>query len=435
MTSLSPCPTGTEDFCSASIFLFICLAGVLVDFFLSSVIKVLEWFSIGSEIPQELDGIYDEEKYRKSQAYSKENIRLSAVISAFSLCITLTVWFTGTFGYLDVFLRKSSLSETVRGISYMVILYVVEAIISFPFSLYSIFVIEEKYGFNKTTVRTLISDILKGTILAGVVGIPILTVILILFSRGGEYAWLYLFFFIVGINLVLAFLAPVLILPFFFKLTPLEDGELREAILDLANKADFAMKDIYVIDGSKRSSHSNAFFTGFGSSKRICLFDTLIEQQTTEELVGVIGHEIGHYKKGHIWLGMLLGFMELLLMLFLLSIFISSADLANAFYVSEPSVYFGLVAFGILAAPVQMILGILGNYISRQNEYAADRYGAKLTERPESLANALKKLAKDNLSNLTPPWIQVFVSYSHPTVLMRVRALNQIATKQSSVTP
>ena len=295
LEDLSPCSregnhTGSENDspCTATLFLAIALSGVLLDYGISVVSKFLTRRSLRKEIPEELKGIYDQAKYEKSQAYTKDKLRLFFFSGTFDVAVSLAFWFGGGFGWLDDTLRDIPVLEEkvlVRGSLYIVILSVAASILDFPFTLYITFVLEEKYGFNKTTWRTFLKDLAKGTLVGIVLGYPILVAILAFFEFAGDLGWLYLYIFIVGINLLLLFLMPIFGLRLFFKLKPLEEGELRSAILELAKKAEFSMKDVYVIDGSTRSSHSNAFFTGFGSSKRICLFDTLIEQQSTEEIV------------------------------------------------------------------------------------------------------------------------------------------------------
>uniref|UniRef100_A0A7S3LPG5 CAAX prenyl protease n=1 Tax=Aplanochytrium stocchinoi TaxID=215587 RepID=A0A7S3LPG5_9STRA len=428
---LSPCEEA--GICPATIYLLVVLLGILFTFLLELVSDILTLKSLGSQVPEELDDIYDQDKYENSQSYNRARIRFGIISGLFDLLVTLVFWFVGGFGHLDDALRSVIDSEIGRGTVYIVILSTAENILSLPFSLYSTFVLEQRYGFNKTSAKTYVLDLVKVVLLSVVLGIPVLAAVLAFFTFVGEFGWLYLYLFILIVNITLIFVSPMFILPLFFEMEPLEQGELRTAILALAEKADFDMKDIFVIDGSKRSSHSNAFFTGFGPSKRICLFDTLISQQSTDEIVAVLGHEIGHYKKGHIYIGMVLSFLETFLMLYLLSIFISNPDLAAAFYVSEPSAYFGLIAFGMLLTPIQTVLGVVGNIISRMNEYSADKYGAELTGKPKDLILSLKKLSKDNLSNLTPHPFSVFIGYSHPPVLMRVRALNDLESHDSTL--
>ena len=286
--------------------------------------------------------------------------------------------------------------------------------------------LEERYGFNKTTFGTFIVDKLKGLALGLALGAPILALLLTIFEKV-DHAWLYAWIAVSGISLILAYVAPRFILPLFNKFTPLEDGELRTAITAMGDKAGFPLQEVSVMDGSKRSTKSNAFFTGFGKNKRIALFDTLIENHSTEELVAVLAHEIGHFKKKHIIQQMAFGILHTGALFFLLSLFLESKQLFAAFAVATPSIHFAFIFFGILFKPVNRIISVLLAIWSRKNEYEADAYAAELTGTPNSLVTALKKLAADNLSNLTPHPFYVFLNYSHPPMLERLRALKALS--------
>jgi STE24 endopeptidase len=306
-------------------------------------------------------------------------------------------------------------------------LIILRGIISLPFSIYATFVIEARFGFNKTTVRTFILDIVKAVLLGIILGGPLLAGVLYFFQYAGPLAWLYCWLVVTVFSLVIQFIAPTWIMPLFNKFTPLEQGELREAIMTYAQNVHYSLLDIFVMDGSKRSTKSNAFFTGFGKNKRIALFDTLIQKHTTTELVTVLAHEIGHYKKRHIIQSMLIGILHTGLIFYLLSIFLSHEGLFAAFYMQNMSVYAGLIFFGMLYAPLEMTLSIFLNIFSRRNEMQADRFAVETTGQGQSLISALKKLSADNLSNLTPHPLYVFLNYSHPPVLERIRRLSKLS--------
>ena len=298
-------------------------------------------------------------------------------------------------------------------------------ILLLPFSLYDTFVIEEQFGFNKSTPTTFIVDQVKGLVLGALIGLPVLALLLYLFENI-QHAWLWGWISMSVLSLALSYIAPTWLMPLFNKFTPLEDGELKQAIIATAETCDFPLKEVMVMDGSKRSSKSNAFFTGFGNNKRIVLFDTLIENHSTAELVGVLAHEIGHYKKKHLLQGMVIGILTTGAMFYFLGLFLNNNALFAAFGAGKTSIYLSLVFFALLFQPFSSALSILSNMRSRHHEYQADAYAAHATGAPDALATALKKLSKDNLSNLSPHPLHVFLHYSHPPVLDRLAALREI---------
>ncbi len=406
-----------------NIFFYIILLALLLEYSLGLLSSLLNLKALKLKPPAELEGIYPEDEYRKSQQYTRTNTRFALISGTFSLLVLLAFWFSGGFNFLDQFVRSFGFGPIVNGLLYIGILSVAYMLITLPFSIYATFVIEERFGFNRVTPRTFILDRVKGFMLAILLGMPLLAGILAIFEYGGAYAWLYCWAAVTVFMLIVQYIAPTWIMPLFNKFTPLEDGKLREAIFEVARKADFPLKNVFVMDGSKRSGKSNAFFTGMGRNKRIALFDTLIEKHTVPELVAVLAHEIGHYKKKHISQGIVISILHMGLLFFLLSLFISSSGLHEAFFMSQQSVYTGLVFFGLLYTPVEMVLSVIINMLSRKNEYAADRFAVETTGEPQSMADALKKLAAGNLSNLTPHPFYVFLNYSHPPVVERVRAI------------
>jgi STE24 endopeptidase len=408
-----------------NIYAIIILATIIFGFILDLIADVLNLKALRKDLPKEFEGVYDAEQYAKSQEYTKVNTRFGFLTGSVSLIVTLVFWFAGGFNYLDEIARGWNLSSIWTGLLYICILMLVKSLLSIPFSIYSTFVIEERFGFNKTTPRTFILDIVKGLALAIVIGGPLLAGVLAFFQYAGNLAWLYCWIVTVVFLLFIQLIAPTWIIPLFNKFTPLEDGDLRESILSYANKVKFSLQNVFVMDGSRRSSKSNAFFTGFGKRKRIALFDTLIKKHTILELVAVLAHEIGHYKKKHIIKGMVISFLHTGVMFYLLSIFLSHQGLFDAFYMDQMSIYAGLIFFGMLFSPIEMILSIFMQIFSRKNEFEADRFAAETTEDSESMVSALKKLSVDNLSNLTPHPFYVFLNYSHPPVLKRIEAIEK----------
>ena len=410
-----------------NIYAIIILATIVLDFILDLITNQLNLKALKKQVPKEFEEVYDADTYAKSQEYTKVQTRFGYLTGTFDLILLLVFWFSGGFNWLDQIVRSFGFGELVTGLFFMVILMIAKSILSLPFSIYSTFVIEERFGFNKTTPKTFVMDMVKGLLLGAVIGLPLLAGILAFFMYTGEWAWLYAWIAVTVFTLAMQYIAPTWIMPLFNKFTPLEEGELRTAIEDYTEKVDFPLQGLFVIDGSKRSSKSNAFFTGFGKNKRVALYDTLIENHTVPELVAVLAHEIGHFKKKHIIKGMITSVVHSAVLFFLLSIFLNQQGLFDAFYMEEMSVYAGLIFFGMLYAPIEMILSVFMQMSSRKHEFEADAYAAETTGQPEDMVSTLKKLAKDNLSNLTPhPWY-VFLNYSHPPVMQRIEAIRKIA--------
>ncbi len=380
-------------------------------------------------MPIALEGIYKAKDYRKSQEYIRATTRFGLVGSCFTLFLLLAFWFSGGFNWFDQVVRVWNFIPLVSGLLYIGILVFAYSLLTLPFSIYGTFVIEEHFGFNRTTPRTFFLDRLKGLGFALLLGGTLLAGILTLFQYAGPYAWLYCWAAVVMFSLAIQYIAPTWIMPLFNKFTPMESGELKEDILGYARSVNFPIKNVFVLDGSKRSSKSNAFFTGFGRNKRVALFDTLIAQHAVPEIVAVLAHEIGHYKKKHILQGTIIGILHTGVVFFLLSLFLGSSDLYLAFYMRQESIYAGLLFFGLLYTPIELVLSVVMQMLSRKNEYEADRFAAETIDNPRSLVNALKKLSATNLSNLTPHPFYVFLNYSHPPLLQRVQAIQGIKHK------
>jgi STE24 endopeptidase len=374
-------------------------------------------------LPREFEGTYDADAYKNSQNYTRVYTRFGFLTGSISLVVTIIFWFAGGFNYLDNIVRAWELGAIGTGLVYIAILIIARSILSLPFSLYTTFVIEEKFGFNQTTIKTFFLDMVKSLFLGIVLGGPLLAGLLYFFYVAGNMAWIYAWAVTTVFTLIVQFIAPTWIMPLFNKFTPLENGDLKESIISYAKKVKFPLKGIFVMDGSKRSKKSNAFFTGFGKNKRIVLFDTLINNHTVGELVSVLAHEVGHYKKKHILKSMVISILHMGLMFYLLSLFLSHRGLFEAFYMDHMSVYAGLIFFGMLYTPIEMVLSIIMQIFSRKNEYEADRFAAETMDGSENMISALKKLSRDNLSNLTPHPFYVFLNYSHPPVLKRIEAI------------
>ena len=406
-------------------FFFIILFALLIGYAMGVAANLLNLKSLRPEPPPALEGMYQPEDYRKSQEYIRANTRFAFVTSTFSLVVLLAFWFAGGFNYLDQIVRTWGFVPILNGLFYIGILLIGYSLLTLPFSIYRTFVIEERFGFNRTTPHTFLGDRIKGLGLAALLGAALLSGILALFEYAGYHAWVYCWIAFTGFSLILQYVAPTWIMPLFNKFTPLEPGELKEAILNYGRSVDFPIKNVSVMDGSKRSSKSNAFFTGFGRNKRIALFDTLIEKHTVPELITVLAHEIGHHKKKHVLQGTIINILHAGALFLVLSIFLRSPGLYDAFYMEQQSIYSGILFFGLLYTPLEMVLSVIMHAISRRNEYQADRFAAETTQHPQHLIEALKKLYTGNLSNLMPHPFYVFLNYSHPPLLQRIRAILQ----------
>ena len=410
-------------------YLIFILGILLLGYLLELVVALLNLRSLSPALPAEFTGVYDAQQYARSQEYTRVTTRFSLVQSTVSILLTIVFILAGGFNLVDLAARSFGLSSIPTGLLFTGILALLSTILALPFSLYSTFGIEQRFGFNTTTVTTYVLDGLKAILLSVVLGGPLLACILWFFETSGSYAWLYCWTAAVAFILVVQFLAPVLIMPLFNKFIPLAEGELKEAITRYAAKQHFAIQGIYTMDGSKRSTRVNAFFTGFGRFRRIVFFDTLMDKLATNEIVAVLAHEMGHYKLKHILTMMVLSILQMGIMFFILSLFLGNPGLFDAFGMEHVSVYASLVFFGFLYAPLSTLIGIGFNGFSRRNEYQADRFAAISGGEGEALISGLKKLSVSNLTNLTPHPLNVMLNYSHPPVLARILALRQLPTQ------
>lgn len=405
-------------------FVFFLILGILIaDFILERVLDLLNSRSRTPDLPEELRDVYDAGQYRKQQEYKKVNDRFSLLTSSFSFVVILLMLFFGGFHIVDGWARAITSHPVWQVLVFFGILGLASDLLNTPFNLYDTFVIEEKFGFNKTTLKTYLLDKVKGWLLGIVIGGGLLSLVVWFYQATGPYFWIWAWLLATVFTVFMAMFYSSLIVPLFNKQTPLEAGELRDAINDFSQQAGFKLDNIYVIDGSKRSTKANAYFTGLGPRKRIVLFDTLIKELSVPEIVAVLAHEIGHYKKKHTLTAILTGIVQTGITLYVLSLFIGIPALSQALGAAESSFHMGLIAFGILYSPISLVAGLLMNYISRKNEYAADHF-VREHDRGTALVSALKKLSSNNLSHLTPHPAYVFFHYSHPTLLERIRRLS-----------
>ncbi|MEP0987799.1 M48 family metallopeptidase [Ekhidna sp.] len=400
----------------------ILLVIITFDFTLERILSFLNRKSAKKPIPIELEGIYDKEKYDKSQAYNEEVSRFGSFSATFSFVLLVLAIYNGWFGMLDQWIRTFSPLSLVSPLIFFGILFVISDLINIPFSVYRNFVIEAKYGFNKMTAKTFILDKIKGYILTIIIGGLLLSVLIYFVNAIGSDFWYYFWGVMTAFVLFANLFYTSLILPLFNKLRAMEEGELKSSIQAYCSKVNFPLKNIFIMDGSKRSSKGNAFFSGLGKKKKVVLFDTLVEKHSTQELTAVFAHEVGHYKKKHILFSTIFSILLMGFMLFLFSRMAYNAEVSWAMGGQTSALHLNLLAFGILYSPISTLLGIIGNLMSRKNEYEADAY-AKETYDATPLITGLKKMSSDHLSNLTPHPAYVFVHYSHPPLKERIQAL------------
>jgi STE24 endopeptidase len=400
--------------------LLACLLNLLAD--------VLNLRALRSDLPAEFQGVYDFRAYRKSQDYTRVQTQFAWVTWAFRLIATLGFWFAGGFGALDVIVRDWGLGPLWTGLAYICILTLAGVLLSMPFNIYSTFVLEERFCFNRTTPATFVTDLLKSVALVVMLGGPVLAGMLTILTYAGAYSWVYCWIgtavFILGVQ----YFAPTWILPLFNIFRPLEPGPVKDALLAYARSVNFPLNDVLVMDGSRRSGKSSAFLTGFGKQKRIVFFDTLIDQLTPPELVAVLAHEVGHYRKKHVVQGAVLTIVQMGVVFFLLSVFLNHRGLFQVFYLEQPAVYTGLVVFSVLYVPLDFLISIGMRIFFRRFEYQADRFAIETIDSHESMVQAMQKVWVRNLSNLTPHPLYVFLNDSHPPLPARIQEVHSIIT-------
>ena len=406
----------------ASHLLFLILGIVVLDYFLDQVLNLLNFKSFDRPIPSNLREVFSAEEYGKSQAYQKVRAKFGFTTSLFSVLMSVLVLLLGGFGLLDQLLREYITDPIVLGLGFFGVLFILSDLVKIPFSLYSTFVIEEQFGFNKTTLGTFILDKLKSYLLIVLIGAPLGYALLWLVVTLDQSFWVYALLLVTAFILIMNLCYTSLIMPLFNRLTPLEEGELKTAIEEYTRKVGFPLDHVYVIDGSKRSSKANAFFSGLGKRKKVVLYDTLIQDHSKEELVAVLAHEVGHYKKRHILQSLLLSVVQMAITFYVMSLMIFNENLSIALGADQLGIHLNFIAFGLLYTPISRITGLLMNMLSRKNEYEADAFAAN-TYQAGALVHALKTLSKNSLSNLTPNRWYEFVNYSHPSLSKRVAAL------------
>lgn len=405
---------------------FICIIAFLVGtWLLEAVCTLLNIKSLNSGLPEEFRDVIDEKQYKNSLRYTIANAQFSLVSETFSTILVLFCLLFGIFDLIDKWAFSLTSHAILQGLFFFGVLAFASSLTSLPFSLYHTFILEEQFGFNRTTVKTFVTDRIKGAVLGICIGAPLLAGILWFFLSMGEWAWLFAWGFLVCVLLIIQYLAPVYIMPLFNTFTPLEEGELRSRIEAYIARQGFSLSGLFVMDGSKRSGKANAFFTGFGAKRRIALFDTLIQSMSVDEILGVVAHEVGHCKKRHITRMLFSGIIKTGLLFFLLSCVIRNNELFLQLEMHRTTLHVGMLLFSLLYTPVSLLYGIWANSRSRTFEYEADAFAAATTGKPEALIRALKGLSRDNLSNLTPHPFTVIMHYSHPPVLQRITALRK----------
>ena len=400
----------------------ILVAIILADFILESWLDFLNYKNLSEKLPEELKDLYDAEKYMKSQKYERVNTHFGLITGTFNLSLILGMFFFNGFAFVDQLATNISAHPILQPLIFFGIIGLALDILNTPFDVYDTFIIEQRFGFNRTTPALFVADKMKGWALSIIIGGGLMALILWFYLQTKEHFWLWAWLLTSAFSLFMAFFYSSLIVPLFNKQSPLEDGELKQKITTCAEQAGFNIDKIFTIDGSKRSTKANAYFSGLGRKRRITLFDTLIDELTTDEIVAVLMHEIGHFRKKHIIGSMILSFIQAGIMLFIFSLFVSQPVFSQALGVPDASFHIGMITFGILYSPISIITGLMMNAISRKNEFQADNFAASYGM-SNALISSLKKLSVSNLSNLTPHPIYVFFHYSHPTLLQRIRNL------------
>ena len=406
-----------------NIWLIIVLCIISLSFALELIVSLLNIGALDPNLPKEFESIYNKDEYQKSQEYTKATTKFGIVESSITTALTVAFIIFGGFNWIDTLARQFGYNAITTGLIFTGILALLSFVVGIPFSIYSTFVIEEKFGFNKTTVKTFILDLIKGTLLAIALGGPLIACIFWFFETTGVYAWVYCWVGVVLFSILMQFIAPVLIMPLFNKFTPLDPGELKDKINLYSEKQKFQLNGIFTMDGSKRSTKLNAFFTGFGKFRKIVFFDTLTNELTPDEIVAVLAHEMGHFKLKHIIKMLGISILQTGFMFFLLSLFLKIPEISKGFMLEQQSIYSSLVFFGFLYTPISFFTSIGFNSLSRKHEFEADAFAAKTTGKSDQLVTSLKKLSRANLSNLTPHPFHVFLHYSHPPLLKRIEHL------------
>ncbi len=399
------------------------VVAVAVPFVFHWLADMMNLSAVSAEIPAEFAGFYDDEAYAASQQYLRITTWMDRLAETVETGVFLVFWFARGFAWLDQWVRSLGVSPVISGIVFIGLLAAGRGLLHLPFSIYATFGVEARFGFNRTTPRLFIADRIKAILVGICLGGPLLAGILAFFTYAGNLAWLWCWIMASLFLLIMQVVVPTWIMPLFNRFTPPADPSLKEALFDYARRNRFPLASVFVMDGSRRSTKSNAFFAGWGKRKRLVLFDTMLELLAIPEVVAVVAHEVGHYRKKHLMIGMFLAFLQLGIIFYLLSLVLSCRPVFEAFYVDRISVYAGLVFFGVLYGPLDFLLGLVLQMVSRRQEYAADRFAVATTGDPESFIRALKRLSVENLSHLTPHPFYVWLHYAHPPMIQRIREI------------
>ena len=408
-----------------NIYFYLIIGIFILNFVWTQILSWLNRKRMSPTLPDELKGIYSPEKYASQQEYQRTNSRFGLISGGFSFALMLVILLFGFLGWFDDCLREYTNHFLILPLLFFGMLMIANELFDFPFEWYATFTIEERFGFNKSTKKLFFLDWLKGIVLSLLIGGIVLSAILYLYNYAGKAFWLYAWLVVSGFSLLMTFFYSEWIVPLFNKQTPLENGELRDAIEAFALKAGFRLTNIFVMDGSKRTTKANAYFTGFGKKKRIVLFDTLMKELDTEEIVAVLAHEIGHYKKKHVIYSVILSIITTGIIFYILSLFLGNPELAKALGGKTASFHLGIIGFAFLFTPISEVLGLAVNCFSRKNEYQADSFASQYGL-GEALISALEKLSVQSLSNLNPHPLTVFWYYSHPTLLQRIKRIKSV---------
>ncbi len=411
---------------ASSAYLLTFIAIILLSYSAETAVDILRIRLSGKPVPKELVGHFDDKQHSAYTRYRKRKSLFSIIQNTFFTALILIFLSTGFFNIADSFARSFGLNEIFTGIVFFSLLFFASSALKIPFSYYFTFNIENEFGFNRTSRRTFYIDIFKSFILYSLIGVPLFFLILWFFYSFGSYAWLLAWGAVSVFFVIFSEISPVLIFPLFNKFSPLEDGELKKKIHHYAEKENFRIKGVYQMDGSKRTSKPNAFFTGFGKTKRIVLYDTLMEKLSSDEITGIVAHEMGHYKKKHILKNIILMILQSGFIFFLLSFFISNQDIVKALKIEIFSLYAGMAAFAFLFTPISFLLSIGVNFFSRKTEHEADRFAVKSTGLKKEFAEALKKIYVTSFGDMNPHSFDVLLNYSHPPVIKRLKALDKI---------
>lgn len=412
---------------------YIILLALVLSFALHVFADKLNLHTLKGPMPEAYAHVYSKRRYAIFCNYETAQIRLKWLDSGFKLLILLVFWFLGGFNWLNNLVAGLGFGVILSGLIYGAIILWATFIFEIPFNYYYTFGIEQKYGFNRTNLKTFIMDRIKGFILISILGAVLFGILIWFFAKNYAFSWLWCWLVLCAVMLLIQWLVPNVIMPLFNKFSFLPEGELRDIIFSYAKKLNFSIKDVYIMDGSKRSSKLNAFVSGLGKNRRVVLYDTLVEQCDNHEVLAVLAHEIGHIKQRHLRNGLVVQFIYVGVLLYLFSLFVSSKGLYDAFFMETQPVYAGIIFFSMLYTPIDFFAGIALNYFSRKKEFDADRFACTTTENVNSLVCVFQKLAVLNLANLEPHWFYVMLNSTHPPLLMRIAAVEKMDSNDKLV--